>query len=161
MSMRVSAGVVALVLLGLTSCARREDRLTFYVLASEAAAPSFPEKLASLARQQGLVANVGHATDDQGRTLYAVEAKGLRLRIWAQNMPLDPAPLCSHTAGMEVDPRYFIVEVEPTLSSFRGDSERVAGALQRGLGAAGYGIQASPAPCGSTDPGPRPAPISG
>jgi hypothetical protein len=158
----MSASGVALVLLGLTSCARSEDRITFYVLASEAAAPGFPEKLANLTRQDGLTANVGHATDDQGRTLYAVEAKELRLRVWGQNMPLDPSPICSHTAGIGVDPRYFIVEVEPTLSLFgSGDTEKVAMAIQRGLAAAGYDIENSPRVCGSTVPPPRLPQVSG
>ncbi len=80
MSIRMSVAAVALGL-GLTSCARSQDRVTLYVLASDAAAPSVPERIASLARQQGLEASVGHATDDLGRTLYAIEAKGVRLRV--------------------------------------------------------------------------------
>jgi hypothetical protein len=147
------SAVVLMAALGITSCARSTDRATFYVLSPRTAAlSSFPTTLATLERQSGLRAEVGHATDDQGRTFYAVEAKSLRLRVWAQNMGLDPAPVCTHTAGLEVDPRYFVVHVEPTLTFFgRQDSEREAAALQRGLAKAGFGVQTTVAPCGSTD----------
>ena len=62
--------------------------MNFYVVASQANASSFTNNLASLARRHGLTASAGQATDDKGHTLYVVEAKGRRIRLWSQNMPL-------------------------------------------------------------------------
>jgi hypothetical protein len=153
MPRRMISAVLLALALGGASCARSTDRATFYVLSPRTAAlSSFPATLATLERQSGLRAEVGHATDDQGRTFFAVEAKSIRLRVWAQNMPLDPAPVCNHTERLEVDPRYFVVEVEPTLSLFgRREARDEAAVLQRGLAKAGFGVQTTATRCGSTD----------
>jgi hypothetical protein len=124
-----------------------------YVLVTPTTASSFTEDLASLARKHGLSPSVGRATDDKGHTLHVLEAKGRRMRLWSQNMPLsgqeDPAMCGRHTEPYP-DPGQYIVLIKPTVPLLGdGASIEVATQLRQELSQLGYGVREKPAVCSS------------
>lgn len=91
--------------------------MTMYVLVTPQTASTFVDNLASVARRHGLTPSVGRATDDKRHTLHVLEAKGRRMRLWSQNMPLsghEDVAMCGRHGEAYPDPGQFIVVVKPT-----------------------------------------------
>ncbi len=111
----------------------------------------FTQDLASLAKKHGLNPSLGRATDDRGRTLYVVEAKGRWMRLWSQNMPLsgqeDPAA-CGKETEAHPDPGQYIITVKPTFPFLnRAASLEVANQLRQELSQLGYEVRDHPVAC--------------
>ena len=99
---------IALAALALVSdsCSNDSDHSEFYVLIKPAQTSRFTATLESLAREERLEAWTTQATDDRGRTLYVVQAKGRFVTLWAQNMPINALEdsRCAAMGDAEIDP---------------------------------------------------------
>jgi hypothetical protein len=146
----IAASILVLLLMG--SCRSEEDAgTTMYVLATSATASRLQGDLASLAQRHGLIPSVGHATDDGNHTLSVVEAKGRRMRLRGQNMPLsghEDASVCGRHAEAYPDPGQYIVTIKSAIS-FLGTASvhEVAAQLRRELSDLGYDVREEPLLC--------------
>jgi hypothetical protein len=83
-------------------------------------------------------------------SMYAFEAEGHLVRIWAQNMPFSPLgdKRCSELGDTQIDPGQFVVAIEsraPAFTKYRVASLRRV--LRDRLTAAGYQILDKPLAC--------------
>jgi hypothetical protein len=121
-----------------------------YVLVTPAK-HSFVSDFASIVRAHGLDPSIGQATDDRGHTLNVVEAKGQRMRVWSQNMPLsgqEDSTSCGRHTEAYPDPGQYIVRVRPAWWIL-GEAAAVelSAQLRQELSKIGYEVRDKPATC--------------
>jgi len=108
-----------------------------YVCTNRTLSPHFTELLAGILREEGLEPTVGRVDDSQGGTNFVLDADGFLVKVWAQNMPVDPLPevdIATYSAGVGTDPNGYIVSVQswaPFLQSPKPLYERIRGRLTR------------------------------
>ena len=133
-----------------SSCNAEDARTTVYVLVTPAER-SFTSDLASLLRAHGLTPSVGRATDDRGHILNVLEAKGRRMRVWSQNMPLsgqEETATCGKHTEAYPDPGQYIVRVRPAWwSPGEASAIELAGQLRQELSKSGYEVRDRPVTC--------------
>lgn len=131
----------------LVSCGQNGASMDMYVVANSQNAGHFINVLASLAQKHGLKPSVGQATDDRGRTLHVLEAKGRWMRLWSQNMPLRGQD-CGLSDEIDIDPGQYIISVNPSLPFLDNRSSvEVAAELRQDLRQLGYQVLDRPLIC--------------
>jgi hypothetical protein len=122
----------------LVACGTTDDRrATTYVVMSPTRVNTFLDDLSALSKTHGLTPSIGSATSDQGRTLHVLEARGKFLRLWAQNLPLDPGA-CGDN---EFDAGQFLISVTPEMFlPLRDRARYLSIALTSELRAKGYRV---------------------
>ena len=108
-----------------------------YVCTDRAISPRFTQVLAAMLRQEGLSPAVGRVDDSQGGTNFVLDADKLLVRVWAQNMPVDPpreVGIANYSGGVLVNPNEYILSVQsrvPFLQSPTPLYERLRARLTR------------------------------
>jgi hypothetical protein len=120
-----------------------------YVHVDSTESAHFTEKLASILGGLGFKSSIGRSVEGHGQTLYVLEANSIRLRIWAQNMPLDPreARRCGYENDVAIDPHQYIVSVQPWLPLFARSARKTHADLRMSLVKKGYVITDKPVAC--------------
>ena len=135
----------------LASCSIPSDpHRTMYVIVGSDQAASFTNLVGARAELMGFTTQAGDATDDQGHTLYALEGHRGLVRLWVQNEPIDgdQGPRCASMRGLEVDPRQYVVDVEPRFPLIGGASANEAfSEIRSALKKMGYAISGKPLAC--------------
>ena len=158
--MRKWLGLFALSVLLLEGCGNSKDAITVYILCPPNKADRFTKDLGTVVEQHGLKPNLGQSTDDNGHTLYVIEADSILLHLWGQNMPLsgreDPDQ-CGPNAEARPDPGQYIVTIDHglvkvglnhLLALITNDGPReLASEVTRGLQASGYDVRTKPVLC--------------
>jgi hypothetical protein len=128
--------------------------VTLYALVpSSKMASRFNQDLALITKRHGLTPHLGQATDDQGHTLYVLEANGHWMRVWSQNVDLtghENAATCGIYFEAHPDPGQYTVYLQTTFSF--GDSREVSDVgsqIGHELAEAGYVISSKPVLCSS------------
>jgi hypothetical protein len=151
MEKRLPLIVLTITLCGtvLASCNAPAESATIYALTTSSTNPAhFAQDLEALVTTRGLRPHRGQATDDKGRTLYVLEAKGHGMRLWSQNLPLDSGDTKSPCGDRELDPGQYIITVSPTLPFVhKGETAELASQVGRELARLGYGVRSQPVPC--------------
>lgn len=96
---------------------------------------------------------LGQSTDDRGRTLYVLEARGHGIKLWGQNQPLDP-PLNSSSPSAcgdyGLDPGQYTIMFMPTSLFAPSDgTTQLASKLREELSVLGYEVMSQPIECSS------------
>ncbi|HEX5008429.1 MAG TPA: hypothetical protein VFV70_15050, partial [Hyphomonadaceae bacterium] len=146
--------VMALALTCLSSCMGYPAQERFYVIVPASKTPSlFTKDLASLAKRFGMSPRLGQSTDDQGRTLYVLEANGQGMKLWGQNQPIDRSLDGSSLPGCgdyELDPgQYTVMFIPIGLFSKKDGAVELASRLKEEISMLGYDVRAEPIECSS------------
>ena len=140
--------------LAVISCHQEKANMDMYVLVEPRHSERFMKALADATRNEGLSPWTSHATDDQGRTLYVLEAKRRFVRVWAQNMPINALedPRCSPLGDAEIDPGQFMISIESTFSFLGSARARTTfPRLREALISRGYKVLSEPLACSLLD----------
>ena len=135
----------------ISACGSSDAKSTMYVLLSAESAPQFVNDLVSSAKELGLTANVGHATDDRGHVLTVIEAKNWKLRLWSENVLLsshEDTEVCGTHVEAYSDPGQFIIYIKPRWP-LQGDATSVEllAQFRLKLSKRGYDVRDTPAQC--------------
>jgi hypothetical protein len=155
MMAQATAGLCGALLLGtLAGCSVPVTATLYAVVPPTRGGETFNRDLAALARREGLTPQLGHATDDQGQTLYVLEANGAGTRLWSQNVYLtgeeDPVA-CGRYSEAHPDPGQFVFTVSPLpLFGDAAKARKVFSRIGSALSALGYEIRETEvSPCSS------------
>jgi hypothetical protein len=147
----IAASALVLSLVLASSCVSEPGGTTLYVVATSVNASRLQADIASFAQRHGLNASVGHATDDSSHTLRVVEAKGRRVRLWAQNMPLsgrEDTAVCGGHPEAYVDPGQYVVTIKSVMPFLGSAAARdIADQMRRELPDLGYEVRGEPIIC--------------
>lgn len=149
----LSLPISILCLAALCSCVGGKQTAMYALIPSSKVAARFNQDLALLAKRHGLKPRLGRATDDQGHTLYVLEANGRSMRLWSQNVDLsgheDPTQ-CGSYIEVHPDPGQYIVYIEPTLPFMNNaDALDVASQIRQELSSLGYEMRSEQVLCSS------------
>jgi len=126
-----------------------DGMIEMYVVAPEPKAGGFTDQLAGIAGRFGMKAYVSHQPNFDGAPFHVLESYGKWLRLWSQNMPLDP-DLPRERCG----PRLLVDPGQYTLMVFRilpfgteKSAKEFSSQLAAQLRSAGYEVRSSPVLC--------------
>jgi hypothetical protein len=120
-----------------------------YVIAPEKKAEGFTNQLAGMIDHFGMSAYVSHMPNFDGSPFHILEGHGKWLRLWSQNMPLDPnIPMQRCGPQISADPGQYALMISRiipfgTEKAAKEFSLRLASELR----AAGYEVHSKPVIC--------------
>ena len=121
----------------------------FYVIVPEQKAEGFANRLAEMVGHFGMKAYVRHIPDFEGTPFHVLESHGNWLRLWSQNMPLDPdLPIQQCGRRLPVDPGQYTLMVFRVLPfGTKEAANEFASQMTAELRAAGYDVRSKPILC--------------
>lgn len=143
----------AFALSGCNNLSEHSNKLSgkVYVLAPDDRASSFIDQLAVIVRRYKLEPKVGGATDDRGRRLHVLDAKGSNIRLRSENVLLsaqEDASKCGAHDEPYPDPGQYFISVFASGDPDGDESaKKLLGMISSDLRKHGYEVSSIPRLC--------------
>lgn len=112
----------------------------------------FLESIKSIATEGGMETDEAKAVADTGDTMWVVEGRGHRLKLWVQSTPLsgreDPE-LCGKYSEPHSDPAQFTVFTEPRFFGSSNAAKELGERIHSQIQKAGFEVLQKPPLCGN------------